>query len=38
MEASEPKWVIHDDIQYGVISLWLGGLQMITAIKVKEVL
>ena len=28
MEASEPKWVNPDDIQYGVNSLRLEGLQL----------
>ena len=29
MEASEPKWVNSDDIQYAVNSLRLGGLLII---------
>ena len=29
MEVSEPKWVNPDDIQYGVNSLRLGGLQIL---------
>ena len=36
LEASEPKWVNPDDIQYGVNPLFLRGLQIILDIMIKS--